>query len=173
MHAFLRLADALSRAGAVFAALSLVSLVILSGAEIVLRSFFSTSLSFVVEYNGYLLVVAFLGGCGQAMREGGHIRVTMILQAIPEKAARAVDIACTISGLFLSGYLCVAMAKLAYGSFQYGTLSFFASRTPLAYPQSMATLMLAIFVIAVAARLLRLLIGEAPEQVPEITGVAH
>ncbi len=164
MKAFLRVADALALFGAVVAGFSLAALVVLSGAEVLLRSFFSKSLTFVVEYNGYLLALAFIGGCGQAMREGGHIRVTMLPQALPAGAARALDILCTIVGLGLAGYLCTSMALLAQGSFAYGTLSFYASRTPLAYPQAAVALLLAIFVVSLLARLVRLLTGEAPDR---------
>lgn len=173
MHAFLKFADMLSLVGAVVASLALAALVVMGGSEVLLRSFFSTSLSFVVEYNGYLLALTFLGGCGQAMREGGHIRVTMLLQSLPDRVAKGLDVACTIVGLFLAAYLFIAMGKLAYGSYQYGTLSFFTSRTPLVYPQAATALMLGIFVLSVAARLVRLLIGQPPEKAAAATGVTH
>ncbi len=173
MRTFLKTADALSLFGAVIAGVALTALVLLGGAEVVLRSFFAISLPFVIEYNGYLLALAFLGGCGQAMREGGHIRVTMLLQALPARVARIVDVACTLAGLGLAIYLCVAMARLAYGSYAYGTLSFYATRTPLAYPQAAVALMLAIFALSILARLMRLIIGEAPERAATISGVAH
>jgi TRAP-type C4-dicarboxylate transport system permease small subunit len=173
MQSLLKTADAISLVGAVIAGVALAALVLLGGAEIVLRSFFGTSLPFILEYNGYLLALAFLGGCGQAMREGGHIRVTMLPQTLPPRAARALDGVCTLVGLALASYLCMAMVRLAYGSYSYGTLSFYSTRTPLAYPQAAVAIMLAIFVLSLLARLVRLAIRVEPDRTPSATGVSH
>ncbi|MBP2551458.1 TRAP-type C4-dicarboxylate transport system permease small subunit [Neorhizobium galegae] len=167
MHIFLKISDGLSRFGAIFAGISLAALVLMDGAEVLLRTFFSSSLSFVVEYNGYLLAAVLLGGCGQAIREGGHIRVAMLPQALGKGAARGLDIGCTIVGIALAGYLCSALAMLAVGSFRYGTVSFYASGTPLGYPQAATAAMLGIFVISLLARLIRLLAGLEPELRPD------
>lgn len=172
MHLFLKISDGLSRFGALCAGICLAALVAMDGAEVILRTFFATSLSFVVEYNGYLLAAVLLGGCGQAIREGGHIRVAMLPQFLSARAARMLDVACNLVGIFLAGYLCVAMAMLAIGSFRYGTVSFYASSTPLAYPQTVVALMLAIFALSLVARLVRLLSGLAPEARPEGTDAA-
>ncbi|QKV19113.1 TRAP transporter small permease [Oricola thermophila] len=162
MTLFLKIADRLALAGAIIAGTCLCLLVVLDSAEIILRSFFSSSLSFVVEYNGYLLAMAFLGGTARTFREDGHIRVNMLIQQLPPPAARVLDIGCTIVGFGLSVYLCIAMCRLAYGSYAHDTLSFFPSRTPLAYPQAAVSVTLAILAVAVLARLVRLLANDEP-----------
>lgn len=172
MNRLLTIIDVLSLLAALMAGISLAALVTLGGAEIVLRSFFSTSLSFVVELNGYLLAVAFLGGAAQAMREGGHIRVTMVPQTLPPRSAKLLDIACTVVGTALGGALFASMVMLAYGSYTYGSLSFYPSRTPLFIPQSLVAVMLLIFVLALAARLLRILSSQAVD-VGSTTSIAR
>lgn len=167
MDIVLKISDGLSRFGAILAGIGLAALVLMDGAEVILRTFFSASLSFVVEYNGYLLAAVLLGGCGQAIREGGHIRVAMLPQVLGRRSARVLDIACNIVGIALAGYLCSALAMLAFGSFRYGTASFYASGTPLGYPQAAAAAMLGIFVISLLARLIRLLADMEPEQRPD------
>lgn len=163
MRHFLKMIDLLSLAGAGIAVLSLAVLVIVGSLEIVLRNVFGISLQFVIEYNGYLLALTFLGGAGQAMREGGHIRVSMLMQALPRHLARYLDILCTLAGLAIAVCLAVAMSQLAYGSYRYETVSFYASQTPLFYPQAAVAAMLWIFNLSLVARLFRLILGEMPE----------
>ena len=173
MPFFVKLCDALAHVSAALAGLCLGLLVLLDGSEIVLRSFFATSLPFVVEYNGYLLAVVLLGGCAQALNEGAHIRVTMLPQALSAHAAKALDVGCTVAGIGLAFYLCAAVTILAYGSFQYGTVSFYGTATPLVYPQAAGALMLGIFVLSLIARLVRLLLGLEPHRPAAAIDEAH
>lgn len=164
MRIVLRLIDGYCLAGGIVAALALACLFLIGAAEILLRYAFATSLTFIVEYNGYLLGIVFLAGLGYVLGRGGHIRVKAATSALPPAALRAVEAACILLGLLISGYLSVALWRLTIGTWQIGTVSYFSSRTPVFLPQGAMALASLTLTLAFVARLLRFLTGQPLEQ---------
>ncbi len=163
MRIVLRLIDGYCLAGGILAALALAALFLIGAAEILLRYAFSASLPFIVEYNGYLLGVVFMAGLGYVLGRGGHIRVRVATASLAPAAATAVEAVCTLLGLLISGYLSLALLRLALGTWQIGTVSYFASQTPLYLPQGAMALASLTLTLAFLARLLRLLAGQPLE----------
>lgn len=163
MRLLLKLIDGFCFAGGVVAALALAALFLIGAAEIVLRYVFATSLPFVLEFNGYLLGVVFLAGLGYVLGKGGHIRVQVLSANLPSSAIRYLEGLCILLGLLVSGYLSVALWRLAIGTFEIGTVSYFASRTPMFLPQGAMALASLTLTLAFVARLARLVRGERLE----------
>lgn len=164
MNFTLKLIDRLCILSAGVAALLLAALFAMGFAEIVLRSAFGISLHFVVEYSGYLLVLVLFLGSGWTFSQGGHIRVTLLSEQIPPSVRRVLDLMCTALALVISGVLAISLVDYALGTWSRGTVSYFASETPLAVPQMLFALGPVILMLAVFARLVRLLRGEAVDE---------
>ncbi len=156
MTAVLKVIDRICLAGAAAAAVLLSALFVLGFTEILLRSIFSISLPFAVEYAGYLLVLVLFLGSGWTLAQGGHIRVTLLSEHVSQRTAHKLDVVCTFIALFIAGLWSVSMIDFALGTWQRGTLSYFASETPLAIPQGLLAIGPCILTLALSARLVRL-----------------
>ena len=125
--------DFLSRLGCYAACGCVAGATILVLAEIVARKVFGTSLDFAWEFAAYLCAAAFLLGAGHALATGAHVRVQLVLDALPPRGARALDFLSAVVVVLIAGYLAWAVGKLAWNSFADGTRSFLPSNV-LLYP---------------------------------------
>lgn len=160
---FLRSIDALCRASAWLAAIALAVMGLLGMVEILSRWWFNHSLQFAFEYSAYMLAFIMFGGSAWALKEGGHIRVNLIMQPLGPVARRAVDMVATVFALGISTYLSIASVRFTARTYELGSVSYFPSETPLAWPQTAFTFGLCLLTLALLARLIRLVIGEATE----------
>jgi TRAP-type C4-dicarboxylate transport system permease small subunit len=83
----LRLIDGACFAGACVAAAAAALLAAMLIAEVMLTSFFNVSQPWAVEFAIYLQAVVLFCGSGWALRQGAHIRVGVLLQALPAPVA--------------------------------------------------------------------------------------
>jgi TRAP-type C4-dicarboxylate transport system permease small subunit len=167
MRSFLRLIDALNAAGAAVAALACGALAVMLIVEVISTSFLAWSQPWAVEYSGYLLCATLFAGTGWTLRQGGHIRVTLLTQALPPAGRRWADLLGTVFALGVASFMTWASVGNALRSLERGSVSYYPSRTPLVLPQSVLALGLALLVLALLARAIRLLMHEAPETGPE------
>jgi TRAP-type C4-dicarboxylate transport system permease small subunit len=167
---YLRLVDRLCDAGAAAAGLLLLGLFGLGFVEIVLRAVFAVSLSVAVEYSGYLLILSLFLGSGWTLRQGGHIRVSLLAEKLSPANRRRLDIVCTLLGLLIAGFLAYSVLRFGLGTLARGTVSYYPSATPLAYPQLMLAAGPCLLTLAFSARLIRLLRGEPPDLGPAAEG---
>ena len=162
MTTVLKFIDWVCLFAAAAAAVLLSVLFLLGLTEIILRSAFRVSLPFAVEYAGYLLVLVLFLGSGWTLAQGGHIRVTLLSEHVSRRIARPLDVVCTAIALFIAGLWTVSMVDFALGTWQRGTVSYFASETPLAIPQGLLAVGPFVLALALFARLVRLHRGEDP-----------
>ncbi|AMM85738.1 hypothetical protein AZF01_16405 [Martelella sp. AD-3] len=131
-------------------------------AEVFSRGFLSRSLAFSWEYSAFAMCGVFLLGLGPALQHGTQVRVSLLLSRGP-RFSRVVDIAATLVGLVLACLLLEAFWTVFHASFTRGLRQSSYMNTPLAIPQALAVAGAVEFVLAMAARLLRLLLGLEPE----------
>jgi TRAP-type C4-dicarboxylate transport system permease small subunit len=160
--------DRISVAAAAVAALCLAAMAAFMLAEVVARSFLATSLVMSWEYSGYLMGAAFFFGAAYTLRTGGHVRVSILAEALPPRAAWVLDFAATLAGIAVAGFLLHALFGLAQSSWQRSILSFTPMRTPLIVPQGLLVLGALLLFAQFVARLVRLLRGDPPEVVPDL-----
>ena len=163
MNVMLSAIDRICSAAAAVAAVLLGLLFALGFAEIVLRSGFGISLPIAVEYSGYLLVLVLFLGSGWTLTHAGHIRVTLLSEVVSDSIVRLLDVLCSVIALLISATLTVALIEYACGTWVRGTVSYYSSETPLAYPQALLAIGPAVLTLALVARILRLLTGRVPE----------
>lgn len=102
----------------------------------------------LAEIAGYLLAAASFFALAGTLKSGAHIRVTMVLAALSEKARRVVELwAFGASGVF-SAYMTYHIANFAWVSYQFNEVSPGVIRVPLAIPQAAMAAGIAILTIA-------------------------
>ena len=159
----LAISDRVSVAVGALSALLLVAIAAMILSEIVARAAFNISLSFAWEYSSYCMAVAIFCGASYALRTGAHVRVSLLTANVSPRLARGIDIAATVAGLAITVFIAVAMTEMAVGSWAGGSRSATSVATPLVVPQGGIAFGCALFALQLAARLVRLLIGEPPE----------
>jgi TRAP-type C4-dicarboxylate transport system permease small subunit len=163
IHRIILTIEQVSLAGGALAAFLLAAIAVLMLTEIFMRSFVGVSLSFSWEYSAYFMATVFFLGAGYTLRAGGHVRVSVLFEWMPQSFGRALDVLATVAGLMISGYAALAVCKLSLLSFERGTTSFTPTRTLLWVPQSLVALGLVILAAQFVARLLRLATGAPPD----------
>jgi TRAP-type C4-dicarboxylate transport system permease small subunit len=160
----LRAIDLVCAAGAAVAAIACAVMAIMLVTEVIATSFFNWSQPWAVEFSGYSLLAVFFAGSGWALREGAHIRVTLVTQAIPVRAAWALDLLASSGALLVTGYASYALIRYASRSAELGSVSTYLLQTPLAWPQGVLAASFVLLGLALIARLVRLMLGETPDK---------
>ena len=155
--------DALSRACGYVAAVLVVGIAALILTEIFCRTALNVSLSFAWEYSAYFLAVSIFLAAAFTLRTGGHVRVMLLSQSVPPRAAHWLDVFATLAGTVVAGWLAWSLAAFAWQSGVTGSTSATIDETPLVYPQAAMAFGATLLVLQLAARALRLLLGEPPE----------
>jgi len=86
-----KLSDILDKIAEVVIVFMLGAMVLITGAQIVCRIFF-TALSWSQEATRYLLIWSTLFGAGCVYKHGGHISISVLGDALPEKAKNILQI---------------------------------------------------------------------------------
>lgn len=159
----LRAIDAACTVGAWIAAVSAGLLALILIVEVGATSFFGWSQPWSVEYAIYLQCMVLFCGAGWTLRQGGHIRVSIILQALPPPMARLLDMAGCTFAIGVLGYACWALWQQWVRTFDFASTSFYPMATPLWIPQGFLTIGITLLALAFVARLVRVLLGEEPE----------
>lgn len=163
MRLILKTVDGACFVGAVLAALSAGALALMLIGEVIFTSFFAWSQPWSVEYATYLQAFILFLGSGWALRNGGHIRVAILLQLAPKPVARLVDLIATTFGLGVIGYAASALVWQAVRTVNFGSTSFYPMGTPLWIPQALLAAGFVLLALAFAARLFRLITRELVE----------
>ena len=86
-------------------------------------------------YAGYFLAAGSFLALGYALRQGDHIRVTLILQRVHGRARWWMEVVCLVIASTLSLYFAYFSAKLVWGSYAFNDISQNVDATPLWIPQ--------------------------------------
>lgn len=154
-----RVLDTLYKIALWLAALSLVVIALLVGAQIAARildgalalvhlprtEFVILSLN---EICGYLLAASSFLALASTLKAGAHIRVTMVLAALGERARRRLEIVAFGFAALSAAYMTLHLANFAWVSFRFNEVSTGVVRVPLCYPQGAMALGAAILTIA-------------------------
>ena len=153
----------LARACGYVAAALVVGIAALILTEIFCRTVLNVSLSFAWEYSAYFLAVSIFLAAAFTLRTGGHVRVMLLSQNVPPRAAQRLDLLATVAGTVIAGWLAWSLAAFAWQSWATGSTSATIDETPLVYPQAAMAFGAALLTLQLVARTIRLLAGDAPE----------
>jgi TRAP-type C4-dicarboxylate transport system permease small subunit len=115
-------------------------------------------------YAGYSMAAAGFLALAHTFKKGEHIRVTLLLSALPAKGRMRLDIFALLIACVLSANLCWFSGKLVYDSFLFNDISTSDDATPLWIPQITMVVGAFIFFIAVLDETLCRLRGQ-PEAI--------
>jgi TRAP-type C4-dicarboxylate transport system permease small subunit len=115
----------------------------------------------LAEIAGFLLVGASFLALAGTFRNADHIRVSILLQAVPPAAVRLLNIWAVAVAFALAAYFTWHAGGLAFDSYSYNEVSFGIIPIPLVYPQAVMTLGLFVFSLALFDDLVVLLTGSA------------
>lgn len=151
-----RLLDALYRLAGLAAALSLIAilgLVVLQMLSRLLR----TSVAGTDEFAAYALAATTFLALAPAFKKGAHIRVKVILDALPAPWTCVAEIWALAVGFALVSYFSYWSVDFVVDSWRYGELATAMVATPLWIPRTGMALGLIVFAIALADELVRAL----------------
>ncbi len=114
------------------------------------------------DFTGFLLAAASFLSLAYTLREGGHIRVALVISRLPKRLHRLVEIWCIGFASTVSLYFSWYIAKLTRESFVYNDLSSGMIAVPIWIPQSFMLFGLIILSIALLDELVTVFRGEIP-----------
>lgn len=102
----------------------------------------------LAEFAGSLLAAASFLALAGTLKAGAHIRITMLLQAVPPRARHALELWAFGAAALLSAYIAWQLTNFAFVSFQFNEVSPGVIRFPLWIPQAAMALGAIILTIA-------------------------
>jgi TRAP-type C4-dicarboxylate transport system permease small subunit len=154
-----RCLDALFNAALWLSALCLAAIALMVGAQLAGRlidgalKLFGLPVAGIVilslaEIAGYLLAAASFLALAGTLKSGAHIRVTMLLAALPEWLRHKVELWAFGASAIFAGYITWQLALFAFVSWQFHEVSHGVIRVPLAWPQAAMAAGALVFTIA-------------------------
>lgn len=164
------LAGALTKAGAFAAALILVSITAFTLIEIALRMMRGSGTNVVVEFTGYGLAGMTFLAAGATMREGGFVRVSILVERLPQPVRRICDVICVLMTIFTIGIFAWYVSADMWRSFQRGYETDSLVALPLWLPPAPLLIGMAVFLLDMSVLLVQILAGSAnvADESPEV-----
>ncbi len=164
------LAGALTKAGAFAAALILVSITAFTLIEIALRMMRGSGTNVVVEFTGYGLAGMTFLAAGATMREGGFVRVSILVERLPQSVRRICDVICVLMTIFTIGIFAWYVSADMWRSFQRGYETDSLVALPLWLPPAPLLIGMAVFLLDMSVLLVQILAGSAnvADESPEV-----
>lgn len=113
------------------------------------------------DFTGFFLAAASFLALAYTLREGGHIRVTLVIGHLPRTIRRFFEIWCIGTALCITCYFTWFTASLVRESYMYNDLSAGMIAVPIWIPQCAMLAGLAVLAIALADELVVILSGGA------------
>ncbi|RRJ83594.1 TRAP transporter small permease [Aestuariirhabdus litorea] len=141
----------------------LIMLIIL--AQVVGR-FFGFIVPSAEDFSGYALAAATFFGLAYTFHEGGHIRVTLVIQKWSKRARYRQELVVLVFALALTSFIAYYSWHMIWESYVFEEVSYGYIPVPLWIPQIPVGLGSLALTIAVLDDLILLLIGKEPSYMP-------
>lgn len=136
----------------------LVTLAILVLMSIVTRML-GTYIGGLSEYSGYAMAASSFLALAYTFREGGHIRVAILRNALAGRARLVLEIWCLVAGSAFSVFLAVYLTRMTYVSWTFEDRSEGGDAILIWIPQTFTAFGACVMAIAVVHSLVRVLAG--------------
>jgi TRAP-type C4-dicarboxylate transport system permease small subunit len=123
------------------------------------------------DFTGFLLAAASFLSLAYTLREGGHIRVILLIDKMPEKVKRFMEIWSIGFCLALSLYFTWYTASLTHESYVYHDLSSGMIAVPIWIPQAAMLLGLVLLCVALADELVTIISHNTPSYLKNSEGL--
>jgi TRAP-type C4-dicarboxylate transport system permease small subunit len=165
----LRLLDALYRVAGWIAAASIVLITVLVSAQVSLNIVariggpdWSFTIPSYADFAGYFLATATFMALAHTLREGGHIRVNLVVQTLPPGLRWVLEMAALALGVLVAGTATWFCIGLVGESLRYGDMSTGIVAVPLWIPQLPMVAGLALLTVALLHTLAEAVIARGP-----------
>ncbi|SFQ40543.1 TRAP-type C4-dicarboxylate transport system, small permease component [Roseivivax halotolerans] len=116
----------------------------------------------LAEFGAFFFAAAVFLGLAGTLQAGGHVRVKLVTQALPERVARWLGVLVALAAAALAVFATWSSALQALDSYQFDSVSYGVIPIPLAIPQGVMTLGLALFAVALVDAAVTLARGGTP-----------
>ncbi|PVA09555.1 hypothetical protein DC366_12710 [Pelagivirga sediminicola] len=117
----------------------------------------------LAEIGGFLFISAVFLGMAGTLRAGGHVRVTLLIGAMPPGPARWLGALVAAGGTALAAFATWSSLLQTWDSYAFGTVSFGMVKVPLWWPQGAMTLGLGLLALALVQATWQLIMGHQPD----------
>jgi TRAP-type C4-dicarboxylate transport system permease small subunit len=155
----IRWIDLSAAGGGYVSALFLTLIVLLIITEIFLRTMFKCSTLIADEYSAYFFVAMVMLGLGLTLRDGAHIRITLISSRLGPKAGRVLDLAATVMSMAICTFALYHSTIMVYDTWRLDMTADTLSGTPIFMPQLFIPVGLFLFDLQLLAHFLRRLLS--------------
>lgn len=152
--------DWLYKLSGIMAAILLICIALLIIAQIVAR-FIGQIVPDANEIAGYCMAGSTFLALAYTLREGEHIRVTMIINHLPKLYSRLLEIFTLAAATVLTGYFAYYLILMVWQTYQYGEVSQGHIPMPLWIPQSSLAIGMSILCIAFIEEFIHALQGKS------------
>lgn len=158
LQAIRKTLDAIYLASGVCAALCLIAILSLIVLQMLAR-WTGEIFPGAPEYAGYAMAAASFLAFANALNRGSHIRVSLLLNALPPAVTRWFEVWCFAVGAVVMWYFVWYGYRFVYWSWKFNDISQGQDKTPLWIPQSAMLIGAVILAIALTDNLLHVLFG--------------
>lgn len=155
MKKLISLSDACSKAGGYVSGLFMLLIVALITVEICARTLFDASTLIGDEYSAYFFVVVVMMGLSFSMKEGAHIRISLLRGKLPEPALTVLDLAVLAGAIALTGFALYHAVLMTYDVWDLGMTADSISETPIYIPQLVIPVGLLLLILQLTGDFLR------------------
>ncbi|MEM6373106.1 MAG: TRAP transporter small permease [Pseudomonadota bacterium] len=113
------------------------------------------SFSFTWEFSQYSMAAIFALASGSAIRTGVHVRISLLVEVIPPRVQKRLDIAANLVAVGIVTLIVLAMWSKTVTSFERNILATSVTKTPLWIPQAIVVWGMAQLWADLCARLMR------------------
>ncbi|MEM1289715.1 MAG: TRAP transporter small permease subunit [Pseudomonadota bacterium] len=149
--------DRLYVASGVIAALCLIAILLLIIAQMVAR-WTGEIFPGAANYAGYFMAAASFFAFANALNRGSHIRVSILLNAVPEGARRLLNVWCFGLGALVAWYFTYHAYQFTFWSWKFNEISQAQDATALWIPQSVMVIGGALLAVALTDSFIHLLV---------------
>ncbi|GAB6888740.1 TRAP transporter small permease [Desulfothermus okinawensis JCM 13304] len=136
MDRILKTIDFISKLGAYISGFFMLLIVFLISLEIFLRTFFKTSTMVSDEFSAYFMVFSVFLGLAYTLKEGKHIKITLITSRIKnKKVAKALDLVVFTLAFAISIYALYYSIMMVYETYSLDMRADSMLETPLWIPE--------------------------------------
>lgn len=147
--------------GAVLAAICLISIALLTLAQVIGRAI-GVMIIDAGEIAGYAMAASIFLALAYTLREGGHIRVSLLLSHVGPRFRRGLEIWCLLAFSAMAVFLCYASINFVHDSYTFGDVSTGMIVMPLWIPQLPMAIGIGLLALALIQETVRVIAGANP-----------
>ncbi len=162
--------DRLARFGTIFGGFLIFAAAVIVTLELILRNFFNVSMGGADEISSYLFAVAVAWALPHVMLSDGNVRIEALVNTIPLVVRAWILRLGTLVLVFFLGVLAWRAVEMALASLETSARAVTPLQTPLAIPQSLWALGLAVATLAGLLQVFRRVSDKLEEGSDDLAG---